>query len=132
MNFCMNSRMNVRRYQLTIVPLMMLLLATFVACAQKQSPQEIKEKTAEATAEVKSDAKAVAEGIREGLDRDQSRIDLNSASKAQLLTLPGVTAAEADRVIAGRPYSEPDDVVRRRIMSRAEYDKIAGKVTAKN
>jgi DNA uptake protein ComE-like DNA-binding protein len=48
-----------------------------------------------------------------------------------LLSLPGVTAAEADRVIAGRPYNEPGDVVKRRIMPKAEYDKIADQVTVK-
>jgi len=57
--------------------------------------------------------------------------DLNTATKDQLLSLPGVTAAEADRVIAGRPYSEAGDVVTRRIMPKAEYDKIADRVTAK-
>jgi competence protein ComEA len=56
---------------------------------------------------------------------------LNTATKDQLLSLPGVTAAQADRVIAGRPYNEPGEVVTRRIMPKAEYDKIADRVTAK-
>jgi len=34
-------------------------------------------------------------------------------------------------VIAGRPYNEAGEVVARRIMPKAEYDKIANKVTAK-
>jgi DNA uptake protein ComE-like DNA-binding protein len=76
------------------------------------------------------DAKAVAAGISEGWSRDK-QLDLNTATKDQLLSLPGVTAAEADRVIAGRPYSEAGDVVARRIMPKSEYDKIADRVTAK-
>ena len=32
------------------------------------------------------------------------RIDINSASRAQLKTLPGIGDAEADRIIAARPY----------------------------
>lgn len=108
-----------------------LLLSGLVGCSQqRQSPQELKEKTAEATAEAKSDAKAVAEGIREGWDRNQS-LDLNTASKEQLVSLPGVSGAEADRVIAGRPYREPGELVTRHIMSKAEYDKVADRVTAK-
>jgi competence protein ComEA len=79
---------------------------------------------------VKRDAKAVAAGISEGWSRDK-QLDLNTATKDQLLSLPGVTAAEADRVIAGRPYSEAGDVVTRRIMPKTEYDKIADRVTAK-
>src|ERR1035441_10964743 len=83
-----------------------LLLAGLVGCVQQQSPQQLKEKTAEGTAEVKSDAKAVAEGLREGWNRNKP-LDLNTATKEQLLSLPGMTAEEADRVIAGRPYNEP-------------------------
>ena len=106
------------------------LLAVLAGCTQQQSPQQLKEKTAEATAEVKSDAKAVAEGIREGWNRNEP-LDLNTATKEQLLSLPGVSGAEADRVIAGRPYNEPGELVTRRIMPKTEYDKIADRVTAK-
>ena len=107
----------------------LLLLAALVSCTQ-QNPQELKEKTAQATAEAKSDAQAVAEGIREGWSRDKT-VDLNTATKEQLLGLPGVTAAEADRIVAGRPYDKPDQLVARRILSKPAYDKIAGRVTAK-
>ena len=34
-------------------------------------------------------------------------------------------------MIAGRPYTEPGEVVTRRIMPKTEYDKIADRVTAK-
>jgi competence protein ComEA len=107
-----------------------LLLAALAGCTQPQNSQDLKEKTAQATAEVKRDAQAVAAGIREGWSRDKP-LDLNTATKEQLLSLPGMTAAEADRVIAGRPYNEPGEVVTRRIMPKAEYDKIADRVTAK-
>jgi competence protein ComEA len=107
-----------------------LLLVALAGCTQPQNSQDLKEKTAQATAEVKRDAQAVAAGIREGWSRDKP-LDLNTATKEQLMSLPGVTAAEADRVIAGRPYNEPHDVVTRRIMTKAEYDKIAEQITAR-
>ena len=107
-----------------------LLLAALAGCTQPQNSQELKEKTAQATAEVKRDAKAVAAGISEGWSRDK-QLDLNTATKDQLVSLPGVTAVEADRVIAGRPYSEAGDLVARHIMPKTEYDKIADRVTAK-
>src|SRR5947209_20602086 len=102
----------------------------FTGCERQQDPQELKEKTAQATAEVKRDARAVAAGIREGWSRDKP-LDLNSATKDQLLTLPGMTEAEADRVIARRPYSEPGELVTRHVMPKAEYDKIADRITVK-
>jgi len=108
---------------------MLFLLAALVGCTHPQDPQQLKEKTAQATAEVKRDAKAVAAGIREGWSRDRP-LDLNAATKEQLLSLPGITSAEANRVIAGRPYSDPSELVKRRIMSKVEYDKIADRVTA--
>jgi competence protein ComEA len=108
-----------------------LLVAALTACTkQQQSPEQIRQQTAQATAEAKSDAKAVAEGLREGWNRDR-RLNLNSASKDQLLELPGISDSEADRVIAGRPYGSSDELVGRRIISKAEYDKISDRVEAK-
>jgi DNA uptake protein ComE-like DNA-binding protein len=107
-----------------------LLLAAFAGCTKPQNTQELQEKTAQATAEVKRDAKAVAAGIREGWSRDKP-LDLNTATKDQLLSLPGMTEAEADRVIAGRPYNDPSDLVKRHILPKVEYDKIADQVAAR-
>jgi len=101
-----------------------------VGCnSQKQSPQDLREKTAETTATLKTDAKAVAQGVREGWNRDHP-LDLNSASKAQLMALP-MTAEQADRVIAGRPYNSPHDLVDKHILRQTEYDKVADRVTVK-
>jgi|GraSoiStandDraft_4_1057263.scaffolds.fasta_scaffold618636_2 radical SAM superfamily enzyme with C-terminal helix-hairpin-helix motif len=118
--------MNFRKYPGIAVILLVLGLA---GCTQ-QNPQDLKEKTAQATAEVKRDARAVAEGIREGWSRDKP-LDLNSASKEQLVTLPGMTEAQADRVIGGRPYSDPHELLSRGILRKAEYQKIADRVVAK-
>src|SRR4030088_232265 len=86
------SKMDLLRYP-HVPPI--LLLVALAGCTQPQNSQELEEKTAQATAEVKRDAKAVAEGIREGWSRDKP-LDLNTATKAQLESLPGMTAAEAD------------------------------------
>ena len=106
------------------------LLIGLVACSSNQSSEDIKEKTAQATAEIKQGAKAVAEGVREGWSRDKP-LNLNTATKEDLLKLPGITPAQADRVIAGRPYDDPKDLVTRRILPKTEYDKISDRLTAK-
>ena len=110
--------------------LAIVLLCGLAACTTNQNPQELKEKTARATAELKVDAKAVAAGVREGWSRDKP-LDVNTATREQLLSLPGVTAAEADRVIAGRPYDDPGQLVTRHILPQRKYDKIADRLTAK-
>ncbi|MGH9505028.1 MAG: ComEA family DNA-binding protein [Terriglobales bacterium] len=107
-----------------------VLLGALAACNTNQNPQELKEKTARATAELKVDAKAVAAGVREGWSRDKP-LDLNTATKEQLVTLPGVTDGEADSIVAGRPYDNPDQLVTRHILPRGKYDKIADRLTAK-
>jgi len=106
-------------------------LAVFTGCSQKQpNPDEIREKTADATAQLKSDTKAVVEGVREGLSRDKT-VNLNTATEDQLITLPGVTHTRAERVIAGRPYDDPHDVVTRHILSEEEYKRIKDRVATK-
>jgi len=106
------------------------LLVVFTGCTKKQNPEELKEKTARATAELKSDAKAVVAGVREGWNRDNP-LNVNTATKDELMSLPGVTAAEADAVIEGRPYDDPAELVKRGILPKNDYDKIADQLTAK-
>jgi len=107
-----------------------LVLTGCFSCSVKQNPQQLKEKTAETTAALKRDAKAVASGVREGWSRDKP-LDVNHASKEQLESLPGVTAATADRIIANRPYAKPDDLLRRGVVVRREYERISDLLTAK-
>jgi len=106
------------------------LCGGFMACTTNQNPQELKEKTARATAELKVNAKAVAAGVREGWSRDKP-LDLNTATREQLTALPGITDVEADKVIAGRPYDDPGELVTRRIIPKSKYDKIADQLKAK-
>jgi DNA uptake protein ComE-like DNA-binding protein len=118
------------RFSRPLFLLVMAFLAGFTACAPNQNPQELQEKTARATAELKDNAKAVAAGVREGWSRDKP-LDINSATREQLITLPGVTGTEADAVIAGRPYDDPGQLVTRHVLPKSEYDRISDRLTAK-
>ena len=58
-------------------------------------------------------------------------IDLNSATKAELETLPGIGEAYADKIIAGRPYARKDQLVTKKVIPQATFDKIKDNVIAR-
>ncbi len=58
-------------------------------------------------------------------------LDLNSASKTELVKLPGVGEAIADKIIAGRPWKSKYDLVVKKVVTRSTYDKFAKLVIAR-
>jgi DNA uptake protein ComE-like DNA-binding protein len=58
-------------------------------------------------------------------------IDINSASKADLMTLTGVGDAYSQKIIDGRPYARKDQLVSKKIIPQATYDKIKDLIVAK-
>jgi DNA uptake protein ComE-like DNA-binding protein len=105
------------------------VLASCLALAgcPNQSPDQLRQKTAEETAAIKRDSKAIAEGVKDGLSSKRS-VDLNTASKDDLASLPSIDTRQADRIIAERPYANTHQLVTRRILTEDEYTKIQDRV----
>ena len=112
------------KQRLAVVPVCMLLLS---GCFSS-NPDSLKEHTADATAAAKRGAGQIAKGIFEGLTR-KGPLDLNTASPQQLAKLPGITPALATAILAGRPYADPPDLVKRHILTRPQFNRIKAQIT---
>lgn len=58
-------------------------------------------------------------------------LDINSASKEQLMKLPGIGEAYASKIVSNRPYKGKDELVHKNLIPEATYKKISGMIIAK-
>ncbi|MEK9176222.1 MAG: helix-hairpin-helix domain-containing protein, partial [Patescibacteria group bacterium] len=57
-------------------------------------------------------------------------LNINSATFSDLDSLPGVGQVTADKIIQGRPYSDINELVERKIVGQAVFEKIKDKISA--
>ena len=127
-------------------------LLWLAACNQQPSDEQLKQQAQQATQQAKAgaqqaaaDAKVaaanaerkvndIAAGVKAGLKSDgkaaNGQVDINSASEDQLTDLPGISGSRAQRIIRGRPYGNPHDLVSKGILTSEQYNRISGQITA--
>jgi DNA uptake protein ComE-like DNA-binding protein len=117
--------------RLTGALILALLLLVTVAMAQTTSGKASK---ANKTGEDKNVSAANSTGTAADQDKSKAKagekIDINSATRDQLMTLKGIGDKTADKIIAGRPYKSKRDLLTKKIVGQKEYDEIKDQIIA--
>lgn len=102
----------------TLIALAMTLAASLALTADSQA--------ADAATGTASAKPAVASSAAKA-----KLVDINSAKKDELKTLPGVTDEVAQKIIAGRPYLSKAHLLTRKIVTADAYENLRTQVIAK-
>jgi DNA uptake protein ComE-like DNA-binding protein len=144
--------MNDHRQRSLLAVAAILGMAVLTACNPPANDQRLQEQAAQATEQAKQGSKEaltdarvaaknaeqavndVAAGVKQGIgskSASSSRVDLNAASGADLTALPGISVHKAKEIIDHRPYASSHDLVKEGLLTEAQYEEIASKVTVR-
>jgi len=111
-----------------------IVVVALVSCALPLAAQTAKPATgttAKPTAKPSGAAKpAAAQKPAAEKSTATKLLDLNSASKADLESLPGIGEKYSQKIIDGRPYQRKDQLVSKKIIPQGTYDKIKDQLIA--
>jgi DNA uptake protein ComE-like DNA-binding protein len=114
-----------RKVCAVVLPLLVLTAASYAQQDQQAAPppgnqSSYPSETHKMTAAEKKDTPSA----------NGQMVDLNSSSKKDLAALPGVGPHFAQSIIDARPFSSKEDLLKKKVVPQATYNKIRDRVTA--
>ena len=109
-----------KKLVLTVFAFLLLVAMTLPVSAQA-TKSGAKKKSDAAAATTKSDTSAAKSG---------EKLDINTATKEQLQALPGIGDAYSQKIIDNRPYKAKNELVSKKVIPQATYDKIKDQIIA--
>ena len=106
-----------------------LVVAVLFATGLRAAPAAWAPAPKTTPAPAKSDTKPAAKDAAKDMGHDP--LDLNTASEADLKMIPGIGDAYAKKIVQNRPYKRKDELVQKKVLPKATYDKIKDHVIAK-
>jgi competence protein ComEA len=113
-NALLKETLMIRKSQILTAVALAILLPIAAHSAQASTTAKSKTHMAAATKKAKMPA-----------------VDINSASKEDLMKLSGITDETAEKIIAGRPYKSKTELTKKSILTKAEYAKVRTHIIAK-
>jgi len=117
-------------FRKSVVP-MAVALGLFAAPLAHAQGASTTPSDAKATAPSTQAAPAAKAPAKAHAMRHTARVDINSATREQLMKLPGIGDATADKIIAARPFKTKAELLSKGLVTKAEYAKLSGHVIAK-
>jgi len=112
--------MKARKYGLALIFALVVSALPLIAQTSSTAPAAGSTKTSTKSSSSTSSKSSSSAG----------KLDINAATADQLKALPGIDAATAQKIIAGRPYHGKNDLVSKNIITKTEYDSIKDQIIA--